>query len=112
MSSRKGNTNALKHGLYAKRFSAEQVRDLRKMNPEDVAGEIAILRVRIDKVIGLLEATETAPGLKVRWQNALTRATIAVGTLARTQALLNAEDPVMLEGLEEALKRFRDERGL
>ena len=36
MGAPKGNTNALKHGLYAKRYSPEETAGLRKMQPEDL----------------------------------------------------------------------------
>ena len=40
----KGNTNALKHGLYAKHYTPEQRKDLKHMSPEDLTHEINLLR--------------------------------------------------------------------
>ena len=51
MSPRKGNTNALKHGLYARRFTDTEKKDLKRMPENDLRQEIALLRVVIDRLL-------------------------------------------------------------
>ena len=50
MGAPKGNTNALKHGLYAKHFSPEEQTRLRKMSPEDYRHEIAMMRLAVSNL--------------------------------------------------------------
>jgi uncharacterized protein YjcR len=40
----KGNTNALKHGLYAKQYSPEEQKELRRMSFDDLQHEINAMR--------------------------------------------------------------------
>ena len=40
----KGNTNALKHGLYAKHYSPEEQKELRRMSFDDLQHEINAMR--------------------------------------------------------------------
>ena len=48
MAPRKGNTNALKHGLYSRRFTDTEKQLLKKMDVDDLRQEIALLRVVVD----------------------------------------------------------------
>jgi uncharacterized protein YjcR len=47
----KGNTNALKHGLYAKLYSPEQKADLKKMALDDLAHEINAACVVVSDIL-------------------------------------------------------------
>jgi hypothetical protein len=47
MSGTKGNTNALKHGLYAKHFTPQERLGLQKINPQGGTHEMYILEVVI-----------------------------------------------------------------
>lgn len=51
MTPRKGNTNALKHGLYARRFTDTEKQLLKKMDVDDLRQEIALLRVVVDRIL-------------------------------------------------------------
>ena len=51
MAPQKGNTNALKHGLYARRFTDTEKKDLKRMPANALRQEIALLRVVIDRLL-------------------------------------------------------------
>lgn len=46
-----GNTNALKHGFYSRRFNQVELADLEEVNDGDLEDEIALLRVSMRRVI-------------------------------------------------------------
>jgi hypothetical protein len=104
MPAKTGNTNALKHGLYAKRFRAEELKDLRQMPADDLRAEIALLRVTLSRITSLIEDTEDAD-IKTRYINAATNAALAIATLARTHAILTGKYNPLEEALIAALSQ-------
>jgi hypothetical protein len=81
-----GNKNALKHGIYAKRFTPEDASILDQMG-KDLDGEIALLRVHINGLAAKLEGTdygETALSQLYCMGDLI----IKVATAVRTQAWL------------------------
>ena len=115
MGAPKGNTNALKHGLYAKRYSPEETAGLRKMPPEDYRHEIYMMRVAVKNIFEihselyqlvekLLKSGEKADvdGLS-KISNSLSLAITALNTTARTYALFNGTDSSLNDPLDEAL---------
>jgi hypothetical protein len=107
----KGNTNALKHGLYAKRFTARERARLSNIDPRDITGESDALRITVDHILADLQKLDDLE-LKAKMTNSLINAVATLAALARTYDRVNARHSPMLEGLEQALKRFRDEQGL
>ena len=107
----RGNTNALKHGLYAKKFREEDVARLKKMSPADYKDEIAMLRV---KILGILDELEAATLHETRMDlyNALFNAVATLNTTARTQALINGDNGQHLTAIEDALRLYREKYGL
>ncbi len=115
MSGTKGNTNALKHGLYAKHFTPEQRLGLRKMNPKDNTHEMYMLdvvigdlfeqhileRERVKKQRELGEQVDLE-GL-TRLDNSLALAITALNATKRTHALLNGTDTTSNDAFDEAL---------
>jgi hypothetical protein len=87
MTASPGNTNALKHGLYARRFSDAEKKHLRGINPQDLTFEIAALRVAADRILALIATAEKDED-KANYHNALTHAMIGIATLARTNSIL------------------------
>jgi hypothetical protein len=114
MGAPRGNTNALKHGLYAKRFTPLEVHGLSKMDFDDLRHEIAALRVVADRILELLaelpklegdpERTTTLAALINSYVNAST----AIITAVRAHAILSGKDAGALEPIEAAIRRFAE----
>jgi hypothetical protein len=115
MGAPKGNTNALKHGLYAQHFTPEERARLRRMAPDDYRPEINIMRQTADGIyeIGKLIQAITRTGLAsnqpvnleelARITNSLSAAVAALNTTARTYALFTGADTSRTDALDEAL---------
>jgi hypothetical protein len=115
MPGKPGNTNALKHGLYAKRFTNEERKRLKQMPPNSIETEIALLRVIIDRAADALEKAQknlepvqplTDPAAFTAYAKILashTAALIALNTLIRTHALLTGDYNPIDQALDEAL---------
>jgi hypothetical protein len=112
----KGNTNALKHGLYAKHFKPEDQTRLRRMSPEDYRHEIYMMRVAVNNVFeiharlhalmeSMLDKNQTCDVEALsKVTNSLSLAVTALNTTARTYALFNGTDASINDAFEEALK--------
>ena len=115
MGAPKGNTNALKHGLYAKHFTMEEQGWLRRMAPNDYRPEIHMMRKAVKNVFdiqvrihALLDSMPSSNDPKdvealARITNSLALAMTALNTTARTQALFSGTDEGLNDPLEEAL---------
>ena len=102
MPAKAGNTNALKHGLYAKRFQPDEVKSLRKMPFDDLRQEIALLRITLDRIAGLLEHAPD-DDTKIKYISAATTASLAVATLVRAHSILAGTYTPLDDALEKAL---------
>jgi hypothetical protein len=106
----KSNTNALKHGLYAKQFNEDQRKGLRRMAWDDQRHEEFAARVHGSEILRLIIIELSAPVIDidkiVKLSSSLNNALIASGTSARTHAGLNGEDPNINDALSEALGNF------
>ncbi|MGA2488639.1 MAG: hypothetical protein ABSF99_00420 [Anaerolineales bacterium] len=115
MAAPKGNTNALKHGLYAKHFSPTEQAGLRSMSPEDYRHEINMLRVAVKnmfqihsdlkKIVERMLACEQPADVDglAKITNSLALAVTALNTTARTYALFNGTDTSLNDSIEEAM---------
>jgi len=115
MGAPKGNTNALKHGLYAKHFSPEEQARLRKMAPDDYRHEIHMMRVAVNNVFEIhayvrkmmAEAVLNNQPVDVQAlaqiTNSLSLAMTALNTTARTYALFSGTDTSFNDDFDEAL---------
>jgi hypothetical protein len=115
MGAPKGNTNALKHGLYAKHFTPEEQAGLRRMSPEDYRHEINMMRATIDRLFDIqirmyqLLDESMRSGKPVdttglaQISNSLSIAMTALNTTARTHALFNGTDTSLKDDFETAL---------
>jgi hypothetical protein len=115
MGAPKGNTNALKHGLYAKHFTMEEQGWLRRMAPNDYRPEIHMMRKAVKNVFeiqvrihALLDSMPSSNDPKdvealAKITNSLALAMTALNTTARTQALFSGTDEGLNDPLEEAL---------
>ena len=105
MPAKQGNSNALKHGLYAKRFSKDERTLLKLMPADDMTFEIAALRVIADNIMNLLEKTEDIDS-KIKLYNSLNNTTTAINTCARTHAILNGTYNPLEEAIQDALREI------
>lgn len=104
----KGNTNALKHGLYAKQFRDDQRASLRKMAWDDHRHELNMFRTVAADVYRLLRSSldSSSPNLD-RLSTLVTDLSIAaarVDASARTHGLLNGTIESYTDALELALE--------
>lgn len=106
MSGKAGNLNALKHGLYAKRFTKDERKLLGQMPDNDLRQEIALLRVVTDRILASLgNITDDADALS-KTAAALTSAVTALNTTVRTHALLTGTYSPLTDADDEAIMRF------
>lgn len=103
-----GNTNALKHGLYAKRFTKAERAGLRHMVPGDLEAEIYMLRAVTDRILAQIEtATEDAEAY-AKLINSLTAAVTTLNTTMRTHAILAGTYTPLDDALTQALADLDD----
>ena len=104
MPGKKGNTNALKHGFYSKRFSQEENKalDCARQDPLD---EIACLRTHANRVSTWLLEKDPSEMDETYFKavNTLVTINIAIGTLLRTQALLTGKSSNIEKSIEDAI---------
>jgi hypothetical protein len=115
MAAPKGNTNALKHGLYSHRFSPQEQEWLRRMAPDDLRPELGMVRTVVKNMFELhvylqnmlAEAARNHQPVDVealtRVTNSLALAIAALNNTARTQALFTGTDKTLTDPLDEAL---------
>jgi len=115
MGAPKGNTNALKHGLYAKRYSPEEIAALRNMSPTDIRHEFFMIRVAVKNIFEIQQRIrarlDSLPDSSnpedeealARITNSLAQALTALNTTAKTYALFSGTDKALNDPLDEAL---------
>jgi hypothetical protein len=113
----KSNTNALKHGLYAKQFNDDQRLGLKRMAWDDFRHEEFAHRVIGVQIFMLLNEKLAVqhPDIDqvVKLSNSFAICTTTTGTHARTHAHLNGMDEQQGDALSEALSDvpfFLDDR--
>lgn len=102
MAPKPGNTNALKHGLYARHFTPGEVRDLRKMPMDDLRQEIALLRIVVSRMLALAESEPDLEAI-TKLMNSLSTAVTTLNTTIRTHSLLTGNYSPLDEALAGAL---------
>ena len=102
-----GNTNALKHGLYARQFNEEQRKGLKKMDWNDFRHEEMAHRSIGARIFGILQTmlAKESPDIDqiVQLAYALSKNTTTTSTSARTHAILNGRYEQLGDALSEAL---------
>jgi hypothetical protein len=115
MGAKKGNSNALKHGLYARHIEVGNWSGLRDTPPGDQQEEIVLMRAVVRNLFGLharLQAqvngeldegrTENVEQL-AKLTNSLSLAITALNTIVRTQAILSARDGSVNDAFAQGL---------
>jgi hypothetical protein len=104
-----GNTNALKHGFYSRRFTAGEFEDLEARLSEGVSDEIAMLRVIVRRMFNAaLESSAAGPLDQDLEQltvtiNTLSIAAIRIGNLIKLQRMLGAQENDTSQVINQAL---------
>jgi hypothetical protein len=109
MPGQKGNTNALKHGFYSRRFTKEVNEALRYAHPDALA-EIACLRAQAVRVNGWLQDKDPDEFDIAYFTavNTLANICIAIGTLLRTQALITGQATNVELAIQDAIINAKD----
>jgi len=107
-----GNTNALKHGFYSRRFNKIETRDLDASSLDDLSGEIALLRVFTRRVFELAQDLDDLD----RAVHLLSVFSLSVGRLSsaqRTRAFIRSlgQDETA-QALQQALTEVAQELSL
>ena len=104
-----GNTNALKHGFYSRRFKRIDLTDLENHSFSGLQDEITMLRVYTRRVIELSTGLDNLPDA-VSLLRVLSMAMISLSRLMRTQHLLGGDrgDEISL-ALDQALEQLSTE---
>ena len=103
-----GNTNAVKHGLYSRRFDPEEIEYLSGMQ-EGVKDEIEVARVSLARIldfIGQIDPTALKIEDYVALQNLISKNVATVGRLVQVQKALTDSEKAglgaqLLAALEE-----------
>jgi len=106
-----GNTNAVKHGFYSRKFRDLESEDLETALREGLGDEIALMRVMIRRVFDF--ANDNAGDLE-GWTgtlSALGAASTRLAGMLRTQKLLGGSDSEALSALSQALGEVTREFG-
>ena len=102
-----GNTNALKHGFYSRRFRKSEQTDLETASFTGLQEEIALLRVCIRRVIEWGSRIESFPDA-LSFLRVISLATASLSRLIRTQEGLAGPDAnqLLLQAVEEVAREM------
>ncbi len=107
-----GNTNALKHGYYSPRFHELELDDLELLSEEGIANEIILLRVLIRRMFDRIDTHPLSDRDLIGAFKAVTKATVSMATLLRTQNLLDtSQSDEIAKALNQALIEVTRELG-
>lgn len=116
------NKNALKHGFYAKTFTADEKKRLDDQGALDVIAEINLIRVSLDKLTQQIDYSEVTRtdnnGTEFRdahylaQLNTLSNMTSAIATLVRTHYLTHGKSGDIQSSILAALEELRLEMGI
>lgn len=106
------NKNALKHGFYAKNFSADETKRLDDQDSTDVIGEINLLRVYVDRLANQIELKNKPNDDDLKALNTLSLITQSISTLTRTHYLVRGKSGAVTDSILQALEELRLEMGL
>ena len=117
-----GNKNAMRHGFYAKRFTADEQKRLDTQDPTDIQSEINLIRVCIDRLTEELNfqtvlirdmfGNSTRDDHYLKQLNTLSIMTQSLSTLSRTQYLIKGKGGDVADAIMTALEELRLEMGI
>ena len=119
-----GNKNALRHGFYAQRFTADQKTRLDSQDATDLQAEINLIRVCLDQLYDQLYfepsylpnkdggQSDQRDDHYLKQLNTLSLMTQSLSTLARTQYLIKGKGGDVADAIMHALEELRLEMGI
>jgi uncharacterized protein YjcR len=111
----KGNTNALKHGFYSRRFRQGELHDLELLlepgSGHSLSDEIAMLRVTMRRTMELAEGIQDVE-IAIRWLNVLGASAVRIAALLRTEKLLHGSQFESLDFLSMTVDQVTLDLGL
>jgi hypothetical protein len=106
-----GNSNALKHGFYARHFKPHDFQDLESALRAGIQDEVAMLRVATRRLLALVEQDQD-PEKAANALNVLGLAAIRIANLLKTQKMLYGETDSTAQAISTALAEIVKEMGL
>jgi len=106
-----GNTNALKHGIYRKHYTTDEITDLETALQSGLQDEIALLRVLLKRTFALASGVEDLEE-STKTLNALGAATTRLSGLLRVDKLLGGGGGNAAEAIATAISEVATELGL
>jgi hypothetical protein len=100
----RGNTNAVKHGLYSQQFRRSDIEALKNARTMDLADEINVVRVFIRRITEL-NGADTSLSEALETLRILSIACICLTRLINTQRIVHPGNQAMDE-LQAALEEF------
>jgi hypothetical protein len=98
-----GNTNALKHGFYGTVFKPGEIRRLDKVGKSELRGEIALLRVLINRALVSMEGSDLGLSDDLKALRVITFAVSCVEKLERTNKFIFDQNMTLDTTIEETL---------
>ena len=108
---RKGNHNALKHGLYARHYTDEELTELDQAPPLEALDEIKMLRSALDRILLLIDECPDE-GIRIKLYNSLFTGTQRLLAAMRTHTVLVADSEELLASFWDAVALFRKDHHL
>ena len=99
----KGNTNALKHGFYARHISTDELKRLPEIE-EDLSGEINVLRVILDRLLEQVKDKTEYSEKDLETIRTISMVSLSIGTLTSRRAFLTGKVNGVEQAVEEAVK--------
>ena len=117
-----GNKNALKHGFYARQFTADESKRLEEQDRFTIESELDLIRICMDRLTKQLSFDEithsddkgnyTRDNHYLQQLNTLSLMTQSLSTMIRTHYLTRGKGGTLEQGIMEALEELRLELGL
>ncbi len=106
-----GNTNALKHGFYSKRFSDLELTDLESALGEGLGDEIALLRVLIRRFVESIEAQQdlSLDDTSIYLNAIGSNMTRLAGLLRADKLLTGSDDSAVMQAIHTAISEFTED---
>lgn len=101
MAGKRGNRNALKHGLYSKRFTPEE-NELMALEL-DLNNELRLLRAYVYRITGMLEGREYFHGKELGLVDRLNAMCGTIGTLTTRRLFETGRTPEVQKAITAAI---------
>lgn len=106
------NTNAVKHGFYARYFRPAEVKDLSDLNLGDLVAEVEVMRIYIRRLLAV-GGEPTTLNEAIHILDSLANSTLAVSLLlTRNRLLMGSIETQIMDAFQEALSTLTGELDL